>query len=60
MIDILTEGRTHGENPADEKIMPDLPRDHVRDTAYKDRRPPSVERRPPTADIAYEPIGEKL
>ena len=44
MIDIPTEGRTHGENPADEDRMPDLPRDHVRDTAYEDRRPPSDER----------------
>ena len=40
MIDIPTEGRTHGENPADEKIMPDLPRDHVRNTAYNDRQLP--------------------
>src|ERR1044071_9673566 len=53
IIDIPTEGRTHGENSANEDRMPDLPRNHVRDTAYS-------ERRPPTADIAYEPIGEKL
>ena len=36
MIDILTEGRTHEENSADENRMPDLSRDHVRDTAYED------------------------
>src|ERR1043165_6957281 len=42
MIDIPTERRTHGENPADEDRMPHLPRDHVRNTAY-DRRPPSAE-----------------
>ena len=34
IIDILTEGRTHGENPADENRMPDLPKNHVRDTAH--------------------------
>ena len=37
MIDILTEGRTHGENLADEEIIPGLPKDHVRDTAYDNR-----------------------
>ena len=37
MIDIPTIGRTHGEDPADENRMSDLPRDHVRDTAYDDR-----------------------
>ena len=52
MIDILTEKRTHGENPTDENKMPDLPRDHVRDTTY--------DRRPPTAEIAFEPMGEKF
>ena len=53
IIDILTMGRTYKENLADEEIMPDLLRDHVRDTAY-------AERRPLTADIAYEPIRENL
>src|ERR1043165_642007 len=37
MIDIPTEGRTHGKNLANEDKMPDLPRDHVRDTAYRNR-----------------------
>ena len=37
MIDIPTEGRTHEENSADKDKMPDLPRDHVRDTAYECR-----------------------
>ena len=60
MIDIPTKGRTHGENPADEDEMPDLSKDHVRDTAYRTHRVPSADRRPPTADIAYEPIREKL
>src|ERR1044072_4531180 len=50
MIDIPTKERTHGENPADEDKMPDLPRDHVRDTAYRDRRPLTADRQPPTAD----------
>src|ERR1044071_7122160 len=50
IIDIPTEGRTHGENPADKNKMPDLPRDHMRDTAYRNCRPPSAERRPLTAD----------
>src|ERR1044071_4901475 len=39
MIDIPTEGRTHGKNPADEDKMPDLPRDHVRDTVYDHQLP---------------------
>src|ERR1044071_8783119 len=50
MIDIPTEGRTHGENSADEDRMRDLPRNHVRDPAYSERRPPTADRRPPTAD----------
>ena len=37
IINILTERRTHEKNLADKKEMPDLPRDHVRDTAYADR-----------------------
>src|ERR1044071_1435833 len=53
MIDIPTKGRTHGENPADEDEMPDLSKDHVRDTAYRTHRVPSADRRPPTADIAF-------
>ena len=39
MIDILTEGRIHDEDPADEKIMPDLLRNHVRDTVYANYQP---------------------
>jgi hypothetical protein len=44
MIDIPTEGRTHGKDPADENRMPDLPRDHMRETAHEDRRPPTADR----------------
>ena len=53
MIDIPIKRRTHEKDPADEELMLDLPRDHVRDTAYADYRPP-------TANIAYEPIGKNL
>ena len=63
MIDIPTTGRTHDEDLAIEELMPIELEDHVRDTAYADRRAPSADRRqpnddrrPPTADIAYEPI----
>ena len=36
MIDISTKGRTHREDPADKEIMPDLPRDYMRNTVYTD------------------------
>ena len=47
MIDIPTEGRTYGEDPADEEIMPDLPRDHMR---YCVHRLLTDERRASTAE----------
>src|ERR1044072_8906860 len=50
MIDIPTEGRTHGENPTDEDKMTASQKDRVRDTAYSARRPSTAERRPLTAD----------
>ena len=60
MIDIPTERRTHGKNPTDEKIMLNLPRDHIRDITYADCRPLNAKCRVSSADIAYEPIGKKL
>ena len=50
MIDIPTTGRTHDEDLAIEELMPIELEDHVRDTAYAERRAPTADCRPPTAD----------
>ena len=36
MIDILTERKTYKKDPTDKKIMPDLLKNYMRDTAYTD------------------------
>ena len=43
IINISTEGRTHIKDPADKEIMLNLLRDHVRNTAYSDYWPPTVD-----------------
>jgi len=50
MIDIPTQKRIHKKNPADEEIMSNLLRDHVRDIAYTDRWVSTTKCRPLTAN----------